>query len=773
MAKRTNATEPMPMWEKFQNDVAHLFRISGYDVKQDLLVEFKKVDLLITERRFGRLHRIAVECKCWDRTLTQQSLSEIYANYLPLIPSAVHELLVVTKEALTETASAMVDRAANLRHLTYSELHAYIMDFRQYLAHLVDGYSSDGLNTYYISPTSSDMKDLAYVVDEWLADTATPPQPLAILGSYGLGKSTFARHIAWKYASLALKDPVQRIPILVKLGEIANEQSLAGLLGKLFTATNFVRNYNYSTFLELNKLGRFLVIFDGFDEMKQMLSWGEFKNNLREMNRLVQGSGKVLILGRPTAFLTAAEHQYALHGERNLASYQTRDPEWPDYKEVDLATFTKEQIEAFLPKYLKYLIDTSKNANQRGKLERLVNRDAKDLLGDGQIWDIVKRPVQLKMITEILPDLRNDIEELTVHDLYDYFIDYVIERESSKAARGGFKTEQRRAFARDVAFWLWNVKRDRGVAEHAIPADLVAPYCGPNEDLDDVTRDLVSACVLDRQGDRLFFPHRSFQEFLVAEAVHRKVLDKKLTIAELQFALSAQVLEFLEGFVDKRFLDAIARQMNAFRGTLSLRFLQLLSERMRYRHFAPDTPWGNLLIAIAVRDKNADEDDLVKSMHMILNTTTDTKVAFSAVFSTLVASGGREDPASLKSSKIIGASIEALCRIVQTLSRKDRERTEFSAKGVKNLVKCLKYSESKGRGIDISRVYEVLFEEIKGFCFISDWVTARTGASSKFINFKEVGLPGRIAEWRDGAIKFPEWRDGAIKLLDSSLGENT
>ena len=354
----------------------------------------------------------------------------------------------------------------------------------------------------------------------------------------------------------------------MRLGEIANEQSLAGLLGKLFTATNFVRNYNYATFLELNKLGRFLVIFDGFDEMKQMLSWGEFKNNLREMNRLVHGKGKMVILGRPTAFLTAAEHQYALHGERNVSSYYARDPEWPDYREVELAPFSRPQIEAFLPRYLRYLIDTSTDANQRKKLEQLVNRSVKTLLGDGQIWDIVQRPVQLKMITEILPDVREDLKNLTVHALYDYFIEYVIERESTKVARARFKNSERRAFARDIAFWLWKAKRERGVANHAVPPELVAPYCPPDEDLDDVTRDLVSACVLDRQGDRLFFPHRSFQEYLVAEAVHLGILKKRLPISEVHSVLSPQVLEFLEGFIvsDERFVDAVARQITSFQG---------------------------------------------------------------------------------------------------------------------------------------------------------------------------------------------------------------
>ena len=76
-------------------------------------------------------------------------------------------------------------------------------------------------------------------------------------------------------AKEAVENPIARIPILIRLGEVAGEQTLAGLLGKHFTATYQVHGYSFNAFREMNRNGRFVVFLDGFDEMKQLLSFRE------------------------------------------------------------------------------------------------------------------------------------------------------------------------------------------------------------------------------------------------------------------------------------------------------------------------------------------------------------------------------------------------------------------------------------------------------------------------------------------------------------------
>ncbi|MFX9212964.1 hypothetical protein ABTN57_19295, partial [Acinetobacter baumannii] len=76
----------------------------------------------------------------------------------------------------------------------------------------------------------------------------------------------------------------------------------------------------------------------------------------------------------------------------------------------------------------------------------------------------------------------------------------------------------RRKFAEAIAWWLWMTAQTMSVDEGDIPDEIVRPFMPASDaDLDAVRRDLVSACFLDRKGNKtLFFPHRSFQEFLVA-----------------------------------------------------------------------------------------------------------------------------------------------------------------------------------------------------------------------------------------------------------------
>ncbi len=60
------------------------------------------------------------------------------------------------------------------------------------------------------------------LIDEVVAWLATEdPTPLAILGGYGAGKSSFAKRLVTQQAAQALTDPSARRPILIKLGGLS------------------------------------------------------------------------------------------------------------------------------------------------------------------------------------------------------------------------------------------------------------------------------------------------------------------------------------------------------------------------------------------------------------------------------------------------------------------------------------------------------------------------------------------------------------------------
>jgi len=730
-------------WEEFQNSVAHLFAVAGFDVKQNILINHKKADVFVSERRYGKSHRIVVECKDYAKPLTQSEVSEIYANYLPLFPTHVDEILIVSRKGVSDSAKAMIAVSPHLREVSYHELFANIMDFRPYLTSLVEQFREAGLNRYYVPLRSRIGDDMDRSVEDWLQSSTG--RPIAILGSYGLGKTTFARFLAQKYATRALNNPNDRIPILVPLGEISNEQSLEGLLGKLFTATNVVRNYNFSMFSELNRLGHFIILYDGFDEMKQSLSWNDFKFNLKELNRLVSANSRVIILGRPTAFLTDAEHNFALHGVRFGTTYETRDIEWPDFEEIEVSGFDHSQMSDFLRGYLAYLIEVTTRDDQKERLKKFIGFDI-DKLVKGQIGDIAKRPVQLKMIIEILPDFHGKLNELTVHGLYDYFVDYVIERESYKLARKRFTTRQRRAFARDVAWWLWR-SRDRSILDQALPIDLLRPFMRDDEDSEAVARDLISACVLDRRvGGRLFFPHRSIQEFLVAEAIYDGIVQHRIETADVCAALTPEVEDFLGEFVDKKFLTAMASRLHQHRGGVSLSLLKLVYKNGHYHDFFDDlNKWTGMLEALAVAAGVEDPRKYSKKVSTASKRVADTTSMLLLLLCALIASRVGRDLGPKFASRIVGDVLDAICRLISDLARQRAHGRRVGADivPIAPLVEVLKgITPSKGDIVISSSVYKILQTELQGYCYVNDW------AGERALKYSDAGLPDRIERWR-------------------------
>lgn len=82
------------------------------------------------------------------------------------------------------------------------------------------------------------------LIDEVVAWLATEdPTPLAILGGYGAGKSSFAKRLVTQQAAQALTDPSARRPILIKLGGLSRYSDLEGFLGAMLTSQHNVRGY--------------------------------------------------------------------------------------------------------------------------------------------------------------------------------------------------------------------------------------------------------------------------------------------------------------------------------------------------------------------------------------------------------------------------------------------------------------------------------------------------------------------------------------------------
>ena len=577
-------SDDLKAWKSFEANVAKLLFTAGYDVNHNVQIGHQQVDVYAIKKDLGRTIRTAVECKFESYPLKKEDVAHIYVKYDSLYDAnKIDEILIVTINGMTAPAKEMVNCKRNLSHVTYIELQSSLMDFSRYLEYLIQLFNEDGLREYYIplrysKGDSNYSFDLFNYVKTWIDSHEV--KPLALLSSYGTGKTSFSRFLAARLAENYNADVTSRIPILIDLGKISDEQSLEGLLGKVMTTEFFIRNYSFDLFMELNNQGRFLIIFDSFDEMKQGISWTSFLRNMDEIKRVITPLSRVIMCGRPSVFLDEAERLEALHDQYKVGQQWIRETTFKGFEEISLAKFDEKEIEMFLKKYLAYLKKTGtiKKDSIVRVFERLKDERAKGLL------DLAKRPVQLKMIANVLPEWKDPLNELSRTLLYEHFIDLLIRRESKKTSRSHITCDDRRKFSRTLACHMWFSNGRHFIKADDIPKELVSSI--PSAKLSNARAKLreliVGSCLELKPPDLLYFPHRSVQEFLVAEEIVERFKNPNISLVELNDAMSADIADFVIGLIKPDDLISATSKILSHKGPLPLRIENMVQSSREF-----------------------------------------------------------------------------------------------------------------------------------------------------------------------------------------------
>jgi hypothetical protein len=246
-------------------------------VELEKLVEGKKVDIVCKLRIHGKPTPLFVEAKDKGKLLIRDDLVHIWADYQPLVTKHPgSSLLVVSRLGLAPGADKFIDTQAGIYHQTIWELEDETMGLIPYVEDQQNLFTADGLSRFYVEtrarPAEYDKEqrrsvdtlpeELFGTVKRWLNEEPAPP--LAILGGYGAGKSSFAARLVSAQAKEALSDPTARRPVLIKLGDITRSTGIEGLLGTLFTSVYEVQGYSFRRFEQLNARGR--QADDGIDQ---------------------------------------------------------------------------------------------------------------------------------------------------------------------------------------------------------------------------------------------------------------------------------------------------------------------------------------------------------------------------------------------------------------------------------------------------------------------------------------------------------------------------
>ncbi|HMW31249.1 MAG TPA: hypothetical protein PKE44_16955, partial [Plasticicumulans sp.] len=393
--------------------------------------------------------------------------------------------------------------------------------------------------------------DALEYLENWLSNPNAQPY-CALLGEYGMGKTTTCKALAAHLLDLREQDPAWPLPIFIDLrlvGNLAKEQPALEKIIEVALARSWLGDASLKgsrlTAEETIRLMReegALAIFDGLDEVLVHLSDADGRRFARELFRILPPAAarKTDEKKRPGRLLLSCRSHYfrTLRDEKTFLTAEGRDGiAADDYRALVLLPFTEEQIR----EYLQHTLPDD-DPDRVLDLIRSVHN----------LSEIAERPYTLSLITQHIPKIeRWKLEGRRVSGvmLYREMVLEWLERDAGKHhLTPEHKCELMEQFAAELwrtgdkswsvgqlEQWLINFLRAHlDVADHYL-----------NKDRELLKEDLRTATFLVREGeDRFRFAHTSLQEYFLACHLQRALLDDQPDAWALP-ALNRETLDFL------------------------------------------------------------------------------------------------------------------------------------------------------------------------------------------------------------------------------------
>ena len=268
---------------------------------------------------------------------------------------------LVTARRISRAARDEVEKPEN-RHLdcyTFDELVDLDADFSGYIEWLEAEIQQRGIETKYVSiactkeeldPVTKqrltvsryDERDgwIDGYIDRWLDDSAK--EHISVLGEFGTGKTWFAFHYAWVALKRYQEEKERgtqrpRLPLVITLRDYAKALNVENVLAGFFFTQHNIR-LNSEVFDQLNRMGKLLLIFDGFDEMAAKVDKQQMINNFWELAKVVVPGAKVILTCRTEHFPEAQDGRALLNAELQ-ASTANLTGETPQFEVLELEKF--------------------------------------------------------------------------------------------------------------------------------------------------------------------------------------------------------------------------------------------------------------------------------------------------------------------------------------------------------------------------------------------------------------------------------------------------
>ncbi|MEV7409155.1 NACHT domain-containing protein [Streptomyces althioticus] len=504
--------------QRLASDIRDWFQAVGYTVRREWRVDgIEAVALLVEvpQRRRGKFDLVV--SLCVDGELApyhMQSLKSVMEKENAAEGWGIAQLRV------SSLARDWADQSdETLSCFSFDELVDLEADFEPYIEWLEQEVRSRHIDSRYVPLTchkeevdprtekalgtsTYDWRNggLDNYVDTWLADPAK--KHLSLLGEFGMGKSWFALHLAGRLAAgwrdaKARKVARPRIPLVIPLRDYAKQTSVSALLSEFFFNKHRIDIRNYEVFSLLNRMGRFLLIFDGFDEMASRTDRNTMVANFWELAKVAEPGAKVLLSSR-TEYFPEAKEARDLFAARVSTSVNVAPSEGPTFEIVELVPFDDEQIRLMLGHLLT-----------PEKLEVVMTHEG--------VRDLMRRPVMSELVIDALPEIEQGAV-INLARIYLYAIKRKMDRDVS-SQRTFTSRADKLFFLCEVAWEM--IRTNQLTLNYRDFPDRLRACFGPivenSKDLDYWEQDMRNQSMLVRNSQGDYGPsHKSLLEFLTA-----------------------------------------------------------------------------------------------------------------------------------------------------------------------------------------------------------------------------------------------------------------
>ncbi|MEV6114132.1 TIR domain-containing protein [Streptomyces sp. NPDC052109] len=497
-----------------------------------------------TQSGFVRQQRVAVHSGTPDAQDVDRFVALVHAADAETEAELVHDGPPPDRE-LRDAA-----RRRGVRVRSFTEFQG-LLDLRGYVAGQSERLRTDPryppgmyLPQRYREVERLDAEDRDGLVDEMLRLLDSDQgRFLLLLGDFGHGKTFALRELARRIPA----ELPHLVPLLIELHALDRAYSFEGLVAA-HLAAHGVDNIDLRAFRYMLQQGRIVLLFDGFDELVNQVTYDRAAERLQVLLDSAVDSAKIVISSRTQHFRSQGQVLTALGERVGLL---------PHRRVLAVQEFTPQQIRAYL-------------VNRYDGDDRAAERRIRLLDAIPDLLALCRNPRLLGFVADLDDDRLRAVagagRALSPAGLYQEvltaWLGFEAQRGSGGPGRGpGLSLDQLWDAVTALALRLWESGQDAlRLDELTDVAETLTGLAETRLSVPQTAHAIGSGSLLVRSDDGVFrFIHGSVVEWLVARECGRRLTDGDSTLLSRR-QLSQLAVEFLCDLADHRLCQAWAER---------------------------------------------------------------------------------------------------------------------------------------------------------------------------------------------------------------------